>query len=161
MLKSLLLLWLIAAPIFSQSACDLNNDGKVDSTDVQLAKGMAVGTSPCTSVILGPGVCNAVVVQRVINTAMGKPCVTAGNPRTVTLTWVASASPNVAGYTVFRSTTPGGPYTQIISAIVAATSYQDKTVLAGLAYYFVVTAVDKSGISSSYSSEAKAIVPFP
>jgi hypothetical protein len=56
------------------NACDLNSDGVVNSTDVNLAVQMALGQIVCTANINGAGVCNVVTVQRVINATLGQGC---------------------------------------------------------------------------------------
>jgi hypothetical protein len=81
-----------------------------------------------------------------------------GVARPVTLTWVPSTSPNVAGYSVYRGDTAGGPYTRITPDLVTATSYVDG-VLPGTSYYYVVTAVDTEENESDYSNEAFAQIP--
>ena len=60
------------------SACDLAPPfGIVDTSDVQAAINMALGVSPCTANIVGAGICNVVMVQRVINASLpGGTCVT-------------------------------------------------------------------------------------
>jgi acid phosphatase len=78
-------------------------------------------------------------------------------PPSVTLNW--SANSTVSGYYVFRGTASGGPYTQITSSMVSGTSYTDSTVSAGTTYYYVMTALNSSGVQSAYSSQAQAIVP--
>ena len=167
--KSFLAAWGAGLLLFSGSAwaqsnaCDLLNQGTVNAVDVQAAINMALGVIPCTANIAGPGVCNVVVVQRVINAALGGPCVTGpgGVAHSVTLNWVASTSPNIAGYNVYRGTTSGGPYTLVNSTLVAATTYLDATVQAGVKYYYVATAVDASNNESVQSNEAQAAVPTP
>ena len=77
----------------------------------------------------------------------------------VTLSWDASTSSTVVGYNVYRSTVSGGPYTLLTSSPIAATTYTDMTVQAGVTYYYVVTAVDASGNESAYSNEASVTVP--
>lgn len=147
-----------------QNACDLNQDGKVDTVDVQLATNMALGLLSCTANIAGAGVCNAVVVQRVINAALGGTCVTGPvvYPHSVSLTWTASTSLNVTGYNVYRGTTPNGPYpTKLNSSLVVGTSYTDSTVQAAQTYYYVATAVDNTSSESAYSNQAQAVVPSP
>jgi hypothetical protein len=141
------------------NACDLNSDGTVTKSDVDLAVNMSLGLSPCTANVLGAGVCNVMVVQRIINASMGGACVI-GNSHSVSLSWVASTS-TVAGYNAYRGTTPGGPYTKLNSSLATGTSYEDATVLAGQTYYYVVTAVDASNNSSVYSNQAQAVVPSP
>ena len=58
------------------------------------------------------------------------------------------ASPNAKSYTVYRSTTSGGPYKKI--ATTASTSYTDVNVVDGTSYYYTVSATD--GISLSMNS---------
>ena len=78
------------------NACDLNSDGVVNTADVDLAISMSTGAvTPCTANIIGSGVCNVVMVQRVINASQGASC-----GRTATLTWTASVSAGVTGYKV-------------------------------------------------------------
>src|SRR3974390_1544786 len=80
--------------------CDLNNDGRVDATDVQAAVNMSLGVSSCTANIVGCNVCNVIVVQRVINASMGSSCLTSTGLHVVSLTWTASSSPNVTNYRI-------------------------------------------------------------
>ena len=152
---------LCSAAFAQTNSCDLNSDGKVDSTDVQLATSMALGTSPCTTNIAGTGVCNVVVVQRVVNAALGGPCVTGTGAvaHYVSLTWTASVSSNIAGYKIYRATVSGGPYTLLNSTPVTGTSYTDSSVTAGQTYYYVTTAVDISNNESAYSAQAVAAIP--
>ena len=60
------------------------------------------------------------------------------------LSWGPSPS-TVVGYNVYRSTTPGGPYTKINSSLDPSTLYTDSTVQSGQTYYYVSTAVDATG----------------
>jgi hypothetical protein len=152
-----------AAASTSFSPCDLNQDGTVNAADVTLAVNMALGSVPCTANIGGPGICNVVVVQRVVNAELGGVCVTGGGtvPHYVSLTWTASTSSNVAGYNVYRASTSGGPYTKVNASLIVATAYTDSTVVAGQTYYYVCTAVDSNNNVSIYSSEAVAAVPVP
>ena len=53
---------------------------------------MTVGSATCTANIMGAGVCNIVVVQRVVNAALGQSSVT-GSGHSASLTWVASPTP--------------------------------------------------------------------
>jgi fibronectin type 3 domain-containing protein len=74
------------------------------------------------------------------------------------LSWTASTSA-VVGYNTYSSTTSGGPYTKLTPAPVAATSYTDATVQAGLTYYYVVTAVDSNNVESVNSAQVSATIP--
>ncbi len=143
-----------------QNPCDLNDDGVVNDLDVQLAVSMTLGLTSCTANVDGLDVCDVIVVQRVVDAAMGGQCVV-GNPHSVTLNWTASTSSNVAGYNVYRGTVSGGPYAKLNTSLVPGTSYMDGTVQAGQTYYYVATAVDTSGNESTYSNEAQAVVPYP
>jgi fibronectin type 3 domain-containing protein len=66
----------------------------------------------------------------------------------------------VVGYYVYRGTSPGS-YTRVTSSTVASTSYGDSSVTSGqnITYYYVVTAVDGSGVESSDSTPATVTVP--
>lgn len=61
-------------PPTSSNACDVNGDGIVNSTDVQLATTMALGQTACTLDITSPGVCTVVEVQRIVNASLGGTC---------------------------------------------------------------------------------------
>lgn len=76
---------------------------------------------------------------------------TAGNS-TVALTW--NASSRATSYRVKRSTTNGGPYSQI--AAPTTTSYTDSAVINGTTYYYVVSAANTVGESSN-STQVMAV----
>jgi len=69
---------------------------------------------------------------------------TAGNAQ-VSLTWTASSG--ATSYNVKRSTSSGGPYTQVGSTTSAA--YIDNGLMNGTTYYYVVSAVDSAGESEN------------
>jgi ASPM-SPD-2-Hydin domain-containing protein/HYDIN/CFA65/VesB family protein/centrosomal CEP192-like protein len=79
-------------------------------------------------------------------------------PHSVSLSWTASTSV-VSGYNVYRSTTSGSGYTKLTSTLDATISYTDSTVVNGVTYFYVTTAVDASGSESPYSNEASAVIP--
>lgn len=142
----------------SSNPCDLNGDGTVNSSDVKLAANMAVGLAPCTANIAGPGICSAVTVQRVANaSAAGGTCLA----HWVSLTWVASVSPNVAGYNVYRSATAAGPFSKVNFVLIPSVSYIDTAVRGGQTFYYAATAVDSSGRESAFSVQAIGMVPAP
>ena len=64
----------------------------------------------------------------------------------VALTWFPTAGAN--SYIVQRSTTSGGPYTNIVSGM-AATNYLDTGLANGTIYYYVVNAVNAYGQSTN------------
>ena len=73
----------------------------------------------------------------------------------ITLNWTASAG--ASSYALGRSTTSGGPYTQIATA---ATTYLDTGLANGTAYYYVVAAVNSAGTSPN-SAQAAATPTAP
>ena len=59
------------------NSCDLNGDGVVNSTDVQLAINQVLGIAACsTADLLHTGQCTVVDVQLIINASMGQGCLT-------------------------------------------------------------------------------------
>jgi hypothetical protein len=143
--------------------------GTVDAADVQSIINMTLGISPCTVNIGGAGVCNAAVVQRVINAALGGTCVTGFGAvaHYATLNWTASSSTGIAGYNVYRATTAtatlaNGLYTKVNSSLVVGITYIDSTVSAGVIYYYVTTAVNSTGAESAASNQFQApVIPTP
>jgi hypothetical protein len=161
-LSAVCLAWLAPHRAFAQaSPCNLNQDASTNVADVQLSVNMVLGLAPCTANIVAPGVCDIVVVQRVVNAALGGPCITntVPSPHSVLLTWTPSVSGNVIGSNVYRGTTAGGPYTKINSSPVSGNSYTDTTVQNGVTYFYVVTAVSNTGAESGYSNMGTAPVP--
>ncbi|MEJ2235912.1 MAG: C25 family cysteine peptidase, partial [Syntrophobacterales bacterium] len=80
-----------------------------------------------------------------------------GNGNAVDLSWDEATDCNsetVAGYNLYRSTTPGGTYTQVNTSLITETQYDDISVVAGTTYYYVVTSVDADGDESAQSQEA-------
>lgn len=77
----------------------------------------------------------------------------------VDLTWTATAtSGSSIYYNIKRSTTEGGPYSTI--ATTSAITYEDSSVISGLTYYYVVSAV-VNGAESPNSNEASVIIKIP
>jgi fibronectin type 3 domain-containing protein len=80
-----------------------------------------------------------------------------GGNADVELSW--TASDGATSYNIKRSTTSGGPYTQVVSS-VTSTTYSDTSVTNGTTYYYVVTAVNSGGESAN-SNEASATPTAP
>ncbi len=80
---------------------------------------------------------------------------------TVALTWIASTTSTVSGYNVYRSTVSGTGYSRINSSPLstALLSFTDTGVLNGTTYFYVTTAVDASGVESTFSNETSAVIP--
>ena len=75
----------------------------------------------------------------------------------IILDWPDSSEVDLWGYTLYRSTNSGGPYTEIESALTDST-YTDRNIVNGTTYYYVVAANDLYGNQSSYSDEAHAVI---
>lgn len=77
----------------------------------------------------------------------------------IRLDWTATVDTYASGYYVLRSTTSGGPYSQIDTVTPrTATTYTDNTAAAGIRYYYVLQTYFQSWLSV-YSNEANAAVP--
>ena len=151
----------LANPVFAQgTACDLDGSGSVNVVDVNRAVSMVLGTVPCTASVEGLNTCTIVTVQRVVNSALGQPCIAYNSlTHTVGLTWLASPSTGVVGYNVYRRSTATGTPVKLNSAIITGTSFTDTTIQLGQTYYYSATSVDTSGVESAQSSQAVAIIP--
>jgi hypothetical protein len=75
---------------------------------------------------------------------------------TVTLTWTASTG--ATSYNVKRSTTSGGPYTQI--GAPTAPTFTDTGLTDGTTYYYVVSAVNSAGESAN-SAQVTTVPSVP
>jgi len=77
---------------------------------------------------------------------------------TVSLSWAANTETDLAGYNIYRSTTPGVPLTSPINGgtLVSGTTYTDTGRANGQIYYYVITAVDTGGNQSGASNEVNA-----
>ncbi len=111
----------------------------------------AAGTGPASNALSATPTAAA--------TAPGAPTLnsaTANNGQ-VALVWIAPASNGgspISGYNIYRSTFIGGE-TFFIGVAAGTTSYNDTTVVAGITYYYQVTAVNLIG-ESSRSAEKNA-----
>ena len=113
-----------------------------------------VSGSTSASVSFASNATNSPVVEALSGSGTPAP------QHSVALSWNASTS-TVAGYNVYRGSVSGGPYAKVSSAPDVSTTYSDGSVQAGQTYYFVVTAVDGTGVESVYSNEVKAVIPTP
>jgi hypothetical protein len=75
----------------------------------------------------------------------------------VSLTWTASSG--ASGYYVKRSSTSGGPYTQI--AAPTSPSYTDSGLTNGTTYYYVISAFNSAGESANSAQVGTSASPPP
>jgi Abnormal spindle-like microcephaly-assoc'd, ASPM-SPD-2-Hydin len=95
---------------------------------------------------------NSPTVEQVAGTGVAE------NSHNVYLSWQSGGGSPV-GYNIYRSTTQGGPYQMINSALDASTDYTDYTVVSGTTYFYVTTEVNEQGEESAYSNVAEAVIP--
>jgi fibronectin type 3 domain-containing protein len=81
-------------------------------------------------------------------------------PPSVTLNWSDKDAPYIVSYQVFRSATPGGPYTLIATIPGSSLTAKDTNVSSGQTWYYVVAAVDSHGDVSQFSNEESFTVPL-
>jgi hypothetical protein len=87
-----------------------------------------------------------------------------GGNNSVSLSWAANSESDLAGYSVYRSTsTPVSTASAPLNGatLVTTPAFTDQTALNGTTYYYVVTAADVFGNVSSPSTEASAIPGVP
>lgn len=85
----------------------------------------------------------------------------------VEISWQASTSPGVSGYTIWRSQYPHGctlnpqkDCVKLNQALVPCCEVKDKSVVDGKTYYYWFTASDLTdGLTSVYSGPGEAIIP--
>jgi fibronectin type 3 domain-containing protein len=75
-----------------------------------------------------------------------------------TLTWTANSEPDLKEYRIYRSETASKGYVKI--GQTTTTKYEDNFTVPdnkAKTYYYVVTAVDDSGLESDYSNEVNGL----
>jgi len=77
----------------------------------------------------------------------------------VTLSWEPSASTEVVGYNVYRSTSPGTGFS-LLTQLLNTLTFKDENVADGSTYYYVVTSLNGAGDESEHSNEATAVIPL-
>ena len=85
----------------------------------------------------------------------------------VTLAWETGTEIDNAGFNLYRATAPGGPYTKINDALIAATgdpvsgagySFLDKGLAPGT-YYYQLEDVDLNGVATLHGPVPATVVP--
>lgn len=78
-----------------------------------------------------------------------------GQDGAIALAWEAESSPDVRGYGVYRSLTPGGPYDHVGNTTQAGGT--DAGLTPAIRYYYRVTAVDQRGGEGAFSGEVSSV----
>ncbi|GAI54519.1 unnamed protein product, partial [marine sediment metagenome] len=72
------------------------------------------------------------------------------------LDWDDNSEGDLAGYDIYRSTTPGSYSDPLNDSLLDSSDYTDNDVNNGMTYYYAVKAVDTSTNESNYSNEVSA-----
>src|SRR5438552_1767980 len=80
-------------------------------------------------------------------------------PGRLSVFWSANPEPDVAGYLLYRSTDPKGPWTKLTPTLYTKTTFTDENVEPGKTYYYYLEAVDTSGNVSPKSEIVAETVP--
>jgi hypothetical protein len=81
------------------------------------------------------------------------------NALSVQLNWDANSESDLAGYSVLRATSPGGPY-ETIARGLTTNAFTDNPGNRSQTYYYVVKAVDRSLNTSARSAEVSATLSW-
>jgi fibronectin type 3 domain-containing protein len=79
----------------------------------------------------------------------------------VQLAWDSPAAPNLSYYGVYRATDANGAFTLIAKINYPGTTYNDDAAKSNPRYYYVTTAVDRSGNESGFSNMVEAKIQSP
>ena len=127
---------------------------------------IAPGQTTTINVIFAPKTAGAVAGSvKVTSNATNSPATIsvggdgiAPTTHSVELSWAASTSVGIVGYSVYRATETGS-YGKLDSALVTGLKFTDATVAAGTTYKYIVTAVDTLGLESTCSEAITTAVP--
>jgi hypothetical protein len=137
---------------------DLDADGLYDD-----ASGVAVGFDTAAPGVFtvglrvsdadgAVGMDTASVMVNDVAPAAPTGLVATGRDGQVDLDWDDNVEPDLAGYRVYRSEVPGGPY-EHIAGLLASNSHADTGLSNETTYYYVVTAEDVAGNESALPDE--------
>jgi len=79
----------------------------------------------------------------------------------IDLKWNQVSNSEVYKYKVYRSEKPNQSYAELAKVTSGSPLYNDKTAIKGTTYYYIVTAMAKSGAESGNSASAFAVIETP
>ena len=131
--------WLIVSPASGSNNGTIT--ARVDTANASL------GNNTATITVTGGG------ITQTVNATLQLDAPSTSS--SATLTWDRNSESDLAGYNVYRATSPGAytPGSPIATLQGNVTSYIATGLQSGTTYYFVITAYDNAGNESSYSSE--------
>ncbi|GEM_PF-1196021 len=71
----------------------------------------------------------------------------------IVLDWNDNNEADIDGYNIYRSTISGSGYIRLNDSLLSGSDFADANVTSNTTYYYVVTAVDRLGLESVYSTE--------
>lgn len=80
-------------------------------------------------------------------------------PAHLELSWAINPETDVAGYSVYRSEQQGTRGERLNPELLLTPAFRDMSAVAGRTYFYMVTAVDRSGNESSASASVTAAMP--
>jgi hypothetical protein len=146
------------------SAVNVSGAG-ISVTGVTAGMTVAAGANVTATVVFAPTATGAVSgsVSFVSNASNSPATITVSGAgvlqHSVDVSWSASTSANIVSYNVYRATLSGGPYTLVGSS--STTAFTDNAVASGVTYFYVVTAIDNTGVESMFSNQASGTIPTP
>ncbi|HEX2694313.1 MAG TPA: M28 family peptidase, partial [Acidobacteriota bacterium] len=81
-----------------------------------------------------------------------------GTRKNVYLRWEREA--DNSSFNIYRTEIPHGFYQRVNEQLVRGTTYADRGVASGVAYYYAITAIDQAGVESNLSREVE-VLPLP
>jgi hypothetical protein len=109
--------------------------------------GIAVESAPSDPVCVTP--------RDTFPPAAPKGLALVAGPGTINLSWDANSEPDLGGYLVLRGEAPGETLQPLMTAPIAGTTFEDKTVKAGVRYVYAIVAVDTSAPANISAQSAR------
>jgi hypothetical protein len=97
--------------------------------------------------------------QRLVAVPISDEQATGNGGGHIELSWDINQEPDLAGYWVYRSEQPDTTGQRIHKELLLTPTFRDNTAMVGKQYTYRVTAVDRSGNESPFSSPVTAAVP--
>ncbi|MDB6121455.1 MAG: Fibronectin type domain protein [Pedosphaera sp.] len=126
----------------------VGNSGNVKITDGFADVGQVVIADAIQVVYLPPPAAPSALTATTISSSQ------------INLAWTDNAT-NETNLIVSRSTTSGGPYTDIATLAAGSTSYNNTGLSANTAYYYVVRATNAGGTSANSNQASATTLPLP
>jgi fibronectin-binding autotransporter adhesin len=128
----------------------------LSTSGVLLDAAQVINFGTVTSASIGNGYSFKALSFDIVNDPTPTGLTATTNGSQVVLDW--NDTPNATSYSVYRSTTSGGPYGTALATGLSTSNYTDGTVVPGTTYYYVVTSSDASSQSGNSAEKSIAVV---